>query len=302
MSIEVWAMTVTGIAALAIGFLLARPRLQAAAGIDKVLVFGPVFEAAALAVFSTEHFTAARDLAPIVPRWLPFPLFWTYFVGTALLAAAISFIAYRCVRWSAALLALFFLIIVATLDIRGIPTHLHDRFFWILTVRETSFAGGAMVLAGTVWPAANRAIRALIPVGRTIVAGVMVFYGIEHFLFPRNVPGVPLEKLTPTWIPAPVLISYVVGIALVLAGLAMLNPRTARNASAGAGLVLVVLTALFYVPIAVVELRSPLGVEGLNYVYDTLLFASTIMLTGLGSSAIGVRQPSTREAHALTSR
>ena len=47
----------------------------------------------------------ARDLMAIVPRLLPGPLFWTYFVGAALLAAAISFIVGRCVRWSAALTA-----------------------------------------------------------------------------------------------------------------------------------------------------------------------------------------------------
>jgi hypothetical protein len=53
----------------------------------------------------------------MVPSWLPAHLFWVYLVGAALLAAAISFIAWRCVRWSAALLALLFLIIVATIDL-----------------------------------------------------------------------------------------------------------------------------------------------------------------------------------------
>ena len=86
-------------------------------------MLGPVFEATALAVFAAEHFTAARDLMPIVPRWMPGPLFWTYFVGAALLAAAISFIAWRHVHWSAALLALLFLIIVATIDLPNLPKH-----------------------------------------------------------------------------------------------------------------------------------------------------------------------------------
>jgi uncharacterized membrane protein len=281
MSVEALAMTGAGVVTLIAGFVLARPRLQARRSVGTFLVLGPIFEATALAAFAAEHFTAARDLMTIVPKWLPFPLFWTYFVGVALLAAAVSFIAFRCVRWSAALLALLFLIIVGTMDLPNLP-HPHDRFFWILTVRETAFAAGALVLTGAVQRAGSRIAGALIVIGRGIVAAVMIFYGIEHFLFPRNVPGVPLEKLTPPWIPAPTLIAYFVGVTLELAGFGLLNRRTIRIAAAGSGLVLLLLTAFFYVPIAITEIHTPLAVEGLNYVYDTLLFTATVMLAGLG--------------------
>src|ERR1700760_4932547 len=111
MTIEIWGMICAGIAALVAGLVLARGRFLAASGAAKVLVLGPVFEAVALAIFAAEHFLAARDLMPIVPRWLPAPLFWTYFFGAALLAAAVSFILWRCVRWSAAFLPSFFFII-----------------------------------------------------------------------------------------------------------------------------------------------------------------------------------------------
>lgn len=281
MSIEVWAMICVGVAALFAGPLLARRRFQAASGPAKILVLGPTFEAAALAVFSAEHFTAARDLMPIVPHWLPWPLFWTYFVGICLLASAVSFIAWRHVRWSALFLAVLFLIIVATVDLPNLPASIHNRFFWILTVRETSFAGGAMVLAGSVWTPGTRTASALMTIGRTIVAVVMIFYAIQHFLHPHNVPGVPLEKLTPAWIPAPTLVSWFIGIALLIGGAAMLIPRTTRLASVTAGSILVLLTAFFYVPIAATEIRTPLALEGLNYIFDTLLFAATVLLAGL---------------------
>lgn len=285
MSVEVWAMICVGVAALIAGPLLARTRFQAASGPDKILVLGATFEAAALAVFSAEHFTAARDLMPIVPHWLPWPLFWTYFVGLCLLAAAVSFIAWRHVRWSASLLALLFLIIVATVDLPNLSASMHNRFFWILTVRETSFAGGAMVLAGSVWPRGNSTGRALANIGRTIVALVMIFYAIEHFLHPDHVPGVPLEKLIPAWMPAPTLISWFTGIVLLIGGVAILIPRTTRLAAAAAGSILVLLTAFFYVPIAATEIHSPLILEGLNYIFDTLLFAGTVLLAGLPAAA-----------------
>ncbi len=111
----------------------------------------------------------------------------------------------------------------------------------------------------------------------------MLFYAIEHFLFPRNVPGVPLEKMIPAWWPAPVLLSYFVGIILLVAGVGLLIRRTIRIAAAGSGMVLLLLTAFFYVPIFVMEIHTPLAVEGINYVGDTLLFAATALLAGLGA-------------------
>jgi uncharacterized membrane protein len=282
MSVEVWGMVVTGVAVLVAGLILVRVRFREAAGVEKVLVLGPVFEAVALAIFAAEHFFAARDLMGIVPRWLPAPLFWTYFVGAAWLAAAISLIIWRHVRWSAALTALMMLIIVVTIDFPNVPKLLHQRIFWILTVRETCFAGGAMVLAGSVWPRGSAAGTALIRVGRGIVAVVFLFYAIEHFLFPRNVPGVPLEKMIPGWWPAPVLLSYFVGIVLLVAGVGLLVRRTIRIAAAGSGTVLVLLTVFFYLPIFLMEMHTPLAVEGINYVGDTLLFAATALLAGLG--------------------
>jgi uncharacterized membrane protein len=285
MSIEPEGMMGAGIAALVCGLFLVRTRFAAASGAGRILVLGPVFEAVALAIFAAEHFLAARDLMGIVPRWLPGPLFWTYFVGAALLAAAISFIAWRHVRWSASLLALLFMIIVVTISLPGLPKHTHERLFWTLTVREMAFAGGAMVLAGSQWPRGRSAGAALIVIGRSLVACIFVFYAVEHFLFPRFVPGVPLEKMTPAWVPAPVLLAWFVGAVLLVAGVGLMIRRTRRAAAAGAGTVLLLLTIFFYVPILITEIQTPLVVEGINYVGDTLLFAATALLVGFGADA-----------------
>jgi uncharacterized membrane protein len=281
MTLEVWGMLGAGIATLVAGLILVRSRFQAASGVDKVLVLAPVFEAAPLAIFAMEHLLAAHDLMGAVPKWLPGPLFWVYFFGVALLAAAISFILWRCVRWSAALLALFFFLVVATVDLPNLAAQAHDRLFWTLTVRELCFGGGALVLAGSQWPREGWLREALIGTGRRFVALVMIFYGIEHFFFPRNVVGVPLEKMTPEWIPAPMVIAYFIGIILVVAGIGLFLSRTIRIAAAGAGAILVLLVIFFYGPIAVAELSTN-PVEGLNYFGDTLLFAATVMLAGYG--------------------
>ena len=282
MPVVTWGMIGAGVAALVVGLFLARSRFAAASGAGKVLVLGPVFEAVALAIFAAEHFLAARDLMGIVPHWLPGALFWTYFAGAGLLAAAISFIAWRYVRWSALLLALFFLIIVVIVDLPNLPAHAHERLFWSLTVREMAFAGGAMVLGGSLWLRWGAGIP-LIVLGRLFVAWTFLFYAAEHFLFPLFVPGVPEEKMTPAWVPAPALLSYVVGTTLFAAGIGLMFRRTRRLAAVSAGTVLLLLTVFFYIPILITEIRSPLAVEGVNYVGDTLLFAATAFLAGFGA-------------------
>lgn len=280
MTVEVRGMLVAGVAALAAGFVLVWPRFRACSGADRVLVLGPVFEAAALAVFGTEHLLGARDLVPIVPHWMPWPLFWTYIVGAALVAAALSLIAWRCVRWSASLLTLLFFIFVVTIDVPGLTQSIHDRFSWVLTMRESIFAIGALLLAIGVRQLKGPRDGILAALGRGVIAATLLFYAVEHFLFPHNAPGVPLELMTPAWIPEPRLIAYAIGVTLSLAGIGLCIRPAVRIAAAGGGLVLLLLTGLFYVPILATEIHSAQALEGLNYVYDTMLFASTVLLAG----------------------
>jgi uncharacterized membrane protein len=181
------------------------------------------------------------------------------------------------------LLALFFLLIVATIDLPNLPKQVHERLFWTLTARETAFAGGAMVLSGSLWQRGRSVGIALMRLGRIFVGATMIFYAIQHFLFPQFVPGVPLSKLTPAWVPAPTLLAYLVGITLLLAGIGLLIRRTIPIAAASSGTVLLLLTAFFYIPILVMEIHSPLAVEGINYVGDTLLFAATALLAGFSA-------------------
>jgi uncharacterized membrane protein len=273
-------MMLSGIAALAAGLILARTRFAAASGAAKIVVLGPVFEAVALAMFAAEHFTAANDLKGIVPHWLPGSLFWTYFVGVALLAAAVSFITWQMVRWSAGALALFFLLIVVLVSLPSLPHNAGDRFAWILTVRETGFAAGALVLAGSQWKRGSSIGPAFMATGRYVLGAIMIFYAVEHFLHPLFVLGVPLEKPMPGWMPAPVLFAWLVGLTLLAGGVGLFFRRTVSIASAVAGAVLVLVTAFFYLPIFLMETHSALAVEGLNYIGDTLLFGATVLLAG----------------------
>src|ERR1700741_1550585 len=87
--------------------------------------------------------------------------------------------------------------------------------------------------------------------------------------------GVPLEKLTPPWVPFPLPLACIVGLIQVLTGIGLFIRPTIRIAAATAGITLLLLTIFLYAP--------DLAVEGLNYVFDTLLFAATALLAGFGA-------------------
>ena len=60
--------------------------------LEKLARFGRIFFGLMLFVFGTDHFLYASGVATLVPDWIPFGLFWTYFAGVALISAGVSII------------------------------------------------------------------------------------------------------------------------------------------------------------------------------------------------------------------
>src|SRR5215831_11467676 len=83
-----------------IGVLVAKNDVVQVGGLDKVVALANLCFALPLAVFGAEHFSAAQGISQGVPRFVPWPLFWTYFVGAGLVAASLSIATKIQVRWS----------------------------------------------------------------------------------------------------------------------------------------------------------------------------------------------------------
>lgn len=244
-----------------------------------LVVLGPVFVAASLAAFAGEHFTAAPSLSQIVPKWLPGRLFIAYFVGAAHLAAALSFVARRYVRWSSMLLAIMFALFVLLMDLPSAITHPTVRMAWSLAARETTFSIGALALFAIVVRERRPGLsRTIAEVARFWTAFVLVFYGIEHFLHPEFSPGVPDSTVTAPWVPAPLVIAYATGTILIALGLAILAEQYAGTSLALSGSLMVVLTLALYVPQFFLARDVGGHVTALNFVFDTLLFAGTMLV------------------------
>jgi len=182
------------------------------------------------------------------------------------------------VRWSGLLFGIMMVLFVAMVHIPRVVANPKDRFAWVIVFREMSFAGGAWALAGSAMSGPGG--KKLVTVGRVLIALAAVFFSVWHFLHPTACPGVPLEKLVPAWIPGGVVIGYVTGAILLVAGLSILMAKKTRIAATYLGTWIVLLVLFIYGPILIVQLLDPstaVKVEGINYFADTLLFGGAIL-------------------------
>lgn len=271
--------TVLGLAFLAFGIFAYRRELRARAsrGVFGLASLGPILVAASLAAFAGEHFTAAKSLAALVPKWMPAPLLIAYFVGVAHLAAATSLVARRYIRWSTIFLAIMFALFVLLLFLPSLVRHPTNHIAWIFPGREGTFAIGALALfASEVRPRRATLSNRISAFARIWTAVVLTFFGALNILYPQYSPGVPDNQLTAPWVPAPHAIAYLAGTVLIICGIAMFFRRYASAAATSAGLLMVLLTLALFVPSYFLARSVPQFINALNFVFDTLLFAGML--------------------------
>jgi uncharacterized membrane protein len=246
---------------------------------------GPVFIATALATFSGEHFTQAREFSRLVPRWLPMRLPITYLVGVCLLAAALSFVTRRWMRRSAPLLALLFAMFVLLLYVPSALTNPGVRIVWIFPFREGTYAIGAFcVFVYEVGPARRSGRLALAL--RLWTAVVAIFFGMQNILYPQFAPGVPDQQPTSAWVPLPHVLAYLTGAVLVALGAAMLVRKAAVTGITAVGALMTVLTIGLFAPDLILAHGVPQRVTAINFVADTLLFAGMMFAVARAVDAL----------------
>lgn len=256
----------TGLVFLVLGLLGVRRELPGAPGIEKLVVLGPVFFAAPLALFGAEHLVAAQFVMQVVPPWMPVRIFWVYFVGVALIAAALSIVLKERVRLTGTLLGAMFFLFVLMIHLPNVVANPKDKIVWAVAFRDLSFAGGAWALAGS-----------QITMARLCVGIPLLLFGVAYLFYPGTAPGVPLGKSTPEWFPSRIALGYVTGVFLLATGAAILTNKQAKAAATSLGLWITLITIFLYLPILIMATGTRDLNEGQNYVADTLLFAGAVL-------------------------
>ena len=280
-------MCLAGLVYLVAGLFILRKEIGAARGWDKLITLAPVFIAVPLAIFAPEHFRGPEFVQNMVPRWMPGPhSLWAHFVGCALLAAATSLTLRKFMRLSTTLLGLMFLLFVCMIYLPSALRHSGNRFAWIYLLRDISFSAGAWALAGLYSLASSPQIsKCKILYARIVLAIAAIFYGVQHFLHPRAVPDIPLERMTPSLIPFPIVWGYLGGAILLSAGIGLALSRRRRMAATSIGAWMTAVTLFLYLPMLIIALvrATPEINEALNYFADTLLYAGAALALALAS-------------------
>ncbi|HLK03981.1 MAG TPA: hypothetical protein VKT53_06030 [Candidatus Acidoferrum sp.] len=273
----IWSYCVGGaVFAIGLAAIFLRGEWEKARGLEKLVLFGPIFYAAPLAAFGTEHFTLVTAIASIVPKWMPWHLFWAYFVGACFIAAGFSMVTRIQARLAASLVALTFFLFVVLMDIPGALQNPRDRFGITLALRELAFSGGALALAASLTEQQqDRFARVFATSARYFIAIPVLFYSFEQFLHADHVPGVPLEALTPAYIPVRAFWSYLPAVVYAVGGVLLFAGKKTRVAATWVGASVLMVELGVYVPFAVVNRGS---IEGLNFLGDTLMFCGAVLL------------------------
>jgi uncharacterized membrane protein len=267
-----------GAVVLVIGLAWAiRGQSREVRGIDRAIVFGPLFLALPMAVFGADHFVFPAVVAAAVPAWIPGHMFWVYFVGVANIAAALSIATKRHSVLAATLLSAMLFSFVLLIHVPNFFKDPLDRINFAVLLRDLSFSAGALayaVVQAGEW--SKRHVNGITTLLRCAFAIPAIVFGIEHFLHPQFVPVVPLKMLLPSWIPAHLLLNYLTGAVLIAGGLCLLSSWKARQAAAWVGVFVFAIVLLVYLPILLANL-SDIG-SGLNYFADTLAYGGAALL------------------------
>jgi len=260
-----------GAATLVIGLATSiRSRIGQVSGLDKFILFGPLCFAISMAIFGADHLVGAKFVATIVPSWIPGHLFWAYFVGFALIAAALSLA--TSIRWrlAAALLGIMIFVFVLTIHTPNLLAAPHQRTRVTILLRDLSLSMGALAFAASQFSSTSTPSSfksSLLTITRFIFAITIAYFGIQQLLYPTFAPGFPQEGeliiTMPSWIPAHTLCAYLSGAIFIGCALALLSRRYARLAAAILGITVLLLILFVYIPQTIAHASDI--VTGLNY-------------------------------------
>jgi uncharacterized membrane protein len=201
---------------------------------ERLAPLGRAFFAVSLIAFGIQQFLFSDFVPGRAPAWpagLPGRLVWAYVTGAVFIVCGAAMLLGKHVR--AAGLTAGALIFGWAL-VRHVPLALGDTIYgaaWTNLGKALALSGGAFAVAGYALA------------GRGSLGAFLTSSGVQHFLFPAFV-----ATLVPSWIPGAMFWTYFAAVALILGGVGLVLPPTARLAGALSGLMLFSWVVLLHVP------------------------------------------------------
>ena len=215
--------------------------------------------ALSMILFGIEHFVFAKFVATLVPAWIPWHLFWTYFVGIALIAAGFAICTKQQAYLAAALLGgmifafvlLCHIPIIARVHSDGMSSLVGDLAGRLdNAAKDLALCGAAFLFAGTQskrWFSSGN--DPFFTLGRLLFGIPILAFGVLHFVYPAFGPGIaPMFTSVSFPIPGHLLWVYFTAVIFIATGICVLGNKKLRLAGTVLGAMILVFALLTWVP------------------------------------------------------
>jgi uncharacterized membrane protein len=222
--------------------------------------------AVTLIAFSIQQFIYVGFRPVVLPYWpasLPGFRYAVYGCSVLMIAAAIWLLFTRDVRQVASLLGTAVLVLAIAGHLPYQLTHnLQQLGSWTDTSKIFAFSGSAFILAGAYAPVPGSGKwlwglpERLIPLGPVLFSVVLIFCGIEHFVYTDFVAAI-----IPAYIPWHVFWTYFGGVILIGAGVAIATRVQLGLVATLMGITLFLWVLMLHIPRAIADPHSGQGNE-----------------------------------------
>ena len=257
---------------------------------DVFLASGRFLLALPMVIFGIEHFLFANFVAMIVPPWIPWHFFWTYFVGIALIAAGLAITVRKEAQLAGLLLGAMILAFVLLIHSRLLAQLPSDLFAanpifgphpgrLNNACKDLGLSGAAFLFAGIqseTWKVQGK--DKIFTLGRVLFAIAVAALGVLHFVYPAFAPGVqPMSTTVVFPLPGQPAWSYLTGVAFIVAAVAIFLNNKVRLAATLVGILILLFGLIVWVPWLAAH---PQDIAGGNYLKDMGLAGGALLLAG----------------------
>ncbi len=268
-----------------------RPVLIRRYCVNRQATLGRYFLVAAVAYFGVQYILSARFPGglPPIPPWTPGGAIGAYLVGVCLLALSVGLLLDRYAALSAAVFGALFLFCVFALHTWKLSDVIHRGTDRTRALEPMALAGAAFVLAELLSadhsaPFSRAVMQGLALFGRVLFGFTLVVFGAQHFMYAEYI-----ATLIPSWIPGHLLFTYLSGVGMISAGVALLINVCARLASILLGLMFLFWVLFLHAPRVAGSLRN--GNEWASMMVALAMSGSAFVFAGWASPS---RQASTK--------
>jgi putative oxidoreductase len=244
---------------------------------------GRVLLAVPMLIYPVLHFVYTDFVATIVPPWIPWHYFWTYFTAISIFAAGIAILARKFDRLAAALLGIEILLFCLLIHVPflfhspGDPWAGRPQFGdmpsrWMNAPKDFGLSGAAFLYA-------NR--EPFFSLGRAILSIAIAGCGILHLVYPAFAPGIaPMQVAVQFPLPGHLAWVYLTAAAFLAIAVGIWIPAYARRAALALGAIILFFDLLNWMPVFV---NQPSQLTG-NWLKDVGVAGGTWILAGRASA------------------